>query len=180
MTKQRKRRRVPHICAKCGQVRHLQPFDAVRTKLCRRCHCRQIAALGFAATARTKGPDFAIWAAAAKRKQCPSTLEQKVEAALCEIGGIVWEREYPVEREGFPPYFVDFAVMVGKRRVALEVNGTYVHRNDNHASVLRLDTLLQCFDAVVVLTEAEVLNTVDLPKYVTQLISRSVYEKGVM
>jgi len=171
MTSKRSRRKVPHICPVCGRVRYLEPSDAARTTLCRKCHCQQIAPLGFAATARVKGRDFAIRAAARKRKQQPTTLEQKVEAALAEIPGIAWEREYTVEREGNNPYFVDFAVSVGTRRIALEVNGSFAHRHDDDAKSLRTDTLFLFFDDVVVLTEVEVQRTHDLPRYLQQLIS---------
>ena len=98
MTQTDQRRRVPHVCPDCGCVRRLKPSDAAKTKKCLRCHCQEIAPLGFAATAARKGRDFAIRAAARKRKQCPSSLEQRVEAALREIPGIAWEREYTVER----------------------------------------------------------------------------------
>ena len=179
MKKQRNRKRIPHRCPGCGQVRQLEPSAAVRTKLCRRCHCQQIAPLGFAATARTRGADFAIRAAARKRKRQPSTLEQQVEAALCEIGGIAWERECAVERDQLPPYFVDFAVWVGKRRVALEVNGDYIHRNDGPAYTLRIDTLRQCFDEVIVLTEQEIVTSADLSMVVRQLIALPDFRNGV-
>jgi hypothetical protein len=164
------RRRVRHVCPACGRVRHLQPSDAARTKLCRKCHCTQIAPLGFAATARIKGHDFAIRAAARKRKQQPTTLEQQVEAALCAIPSIAWEREYTVEREGRSPYFVDFAITVGARRIALEVNGSFAHRHDDDANSLRTDTLFLFFDDVIVLTEDEVQQTANLPHYIQQLM----------
>lgn len=134
-------------------------------------NCAQIAPLGFEATARLFGRDFAIRAAARKRKRQPTTLEQKVEAALCEIPGIAWEREYPVEREGRSPYFVDFAVSVGARRIALEVNGSFAHRRDDDANSLRTDTLFLFFDDVIVLTEDEIQRTANLPLYIQQLIS---------
>lgn len=165
------RKRVPHVCPDCGRIRHLQPSDACKVKRCRKCHCTQIAPLGFEATARLFGRDFAIRAAARKRKRQPTTLEQKVEAALCEIPGIAWEREYPVEREGCNPYFVDFVLSVGARHVALEVNGSFAHRHDTEASTLRLATLCLCFDDVIVLTENEIRQTTNLPHYIQQLIS---------
>ena len=65
------RRRVPHVCPNCGCIRRLKPADAAKTKQCQRCHCKQIAPLGFAATAARKGRDFAIHAAARKRKLKP-------------------------------------------------------------------------------------------------------------
>lgn len=167
----RNRKRVPHVCPDCGRIRHLQPSDACKVKRCRKCHCAQIAPLGFEATARLFGRDFAIRAAARKRKRQPTTLEQKVEAALCEIPGIAWEREYPVEREGRSPYFVDFAVSVGARRIALEVNGSFAHRRDDDANSLRTDTLFLFFDDVIVLTEDEIQRTANLPLYIQQLIS---------
>ena len=171
MTNKRNRRKVPHVCPGCGRVRYLQPSDASRTTLCRKCHCQQIAPLGFEATARIKGRDFAIRAAAFKRKQQPTSLEQKVEAALGGIPGIAWEREYAVEREGRNPYFVDFAVSVGTRRIALEVNGSFAHRHDDDVNSLRTDTLFLFFDDVIVLTEADVQRTADLPHYLHQLMS---------
>jgi hypothetical protein len=171
MKKQRSRKRVPHICPRCGRIRHLQPSDAARTKLCQKCHCTQIASLGFAATARIKGRDFAIRAAAQKRKQQPTTLEQQVEAALSKIPGIGWEREYTVERTGRSPYFVDFVIAVGTRRIALEVNGSFAHRHDDDTSSLRLDTLFLFFDDVIMLTEAEIRRAANLPLYLQQLIS---------
>src|SRR5690606_9659403 len=134
-------------------------------------HCRQIAPLGFEATARLFGRDFAIRAAARKRKQRPSSLEQHVEAALQHIPGIAWEREFAVERDSDPPYFVDFAVSIGARRIALEVNGTFAHRHDGESSRLRLAVLRRCFDAVVVLTEDTIRQTANLPHYIQQLIS---------
>ena len=171
MTNQRHRKRVPHVCPGCGRIRHLQPSDAARTKLCQKCHCTRIAPLGFAATARIKGRDFAIRAAAQKRRRQPTTLEQQVEAALCDIPGIGWEREYAVERDGRSPYFVDFVISVGARRVALEVNGSFAHRHDDDTSSLRLDTLLLYFDDVIVLAEAEIQSAANLTLYIQQLIS---------
>lgn len=167
----KERKRVPHVCPDCGHIRHLKPSDASRTRRCRKCHCTQIAPLGFAATARIKGRDFAIRAAARKRKRQPTTLEQKVEAALGHIPEIAWEREYTVEREGRNPYFVDFAISVGTRRIALEVNGTFAHRHDAAGSTERTTTLFLCFDDVIVLTENDVRQTPDLPDYIQRLIS---------
>jgi predicted AAA+ superfamily ATPase len=115
--------------------------------------------------------EFAIRAAAQKRKQQPTTLEQQVEAALCDIPGIVWEREYAVERQGRSPYFVDFVISVGARRIALEVNGSFAHRHDDETNSLRMDTLFLFFDDVIVLTEAEIRRAANLPLYLQQLIS---------
>jgi hypothetical protein len=171
MNQGRNRKRVPHVCPDCGHIRHLQPSDACKVKRCRKCHCAQIAPLGFEATARLFGRDFAIRAAARKRKRQPTTLEQRVEAALCEIPSIGWEREYTVEREGRSPYFVDFAISTGTRRIALEVNGSFAHRHDDEASGLRHATLCLCFDDVIVLTEDEIRRTANLPLYIQQLIS---------
>jgi hypothetical protein len=170
MKKQRNRKRVPHVCLDCGRIRHLQPSDAARTKLCQKCHCTRIAPLGFEATARIKGRDFAIRAAAQKRKQQPTTLEQQVEAALGEIPGIGWEREYTVERAGRSPYFVDFVIAIGTRRIALEVNGSFAHRHDDETNNLRMDTLFLFFDDVIVLTEDAIRQTANLPLYIQQLM----------
>jgi hypothetical protein len=162
------RQRVAHVCPLCGCIRHLKPGDAAKTKHCRRCHCQQIAPLGFAATAASKGRDFAIRAAAAKRKQKPSSLEQRVEAALREIPGITWKREAAVERPNHNPCFVDFAVTTCRYRIALEVNGTYVHRNDQDS--LRYETLFLFFDDVIILTEAEIKRTTDLAAHLQKLL----------
>lgn len=161
-------RRVAHICPDCGCIRRLRPSDAAKTKKCLCCHCREIAPLGFAATAARLGRDFAIRAAARKRKQCPSSLEQRVEAALREIPDISWEREFTVERPDHAPYFVDFAVTTPKYRIALEVNGAYAHRNDRDS--LRTDTLFLYFDDVIILTEAEIKKTPHLPAYIQKLL----------
>ena len=169
MTQTEQRRRVPHICPDCGCVRRLKPSDAAKTKKCLRCHCQDIAPLGFAATAARKGRDFAIRAAARKRKQCPSSLEQRVEAALREIPGITWEREFTVERPNRNPYFVDFAVTTNKYRIALEVNGAYAHRNDSEG--LRYDTLFLYFDDVIILTEAEIKRTSNLSTHIQKLLA---------
>lgn len=161
--------RVPHVCPNCGCVRRLKPSDAAKTKKCLRCHCQEIAPLGFAATAAKQGRDFAIRAAARKRKQCPTSLEQRVEAALREIPDITWEREFTVERPNQNPYFVDFAVVTNNYRIALEVNGTYAHRND--APSLRYDTLFLYFDDVIILTEAEIKQVADLATYLQQKLN---------
>ena len=137
------RQRVPHVCPNCGLSADLKPADAAKTKQCLRCHCQAIAPLGFAATAARLGRDYAIRAAAAKRKLHPSSLEQRVEAALGEIPGIAWEREYAVERPEHNPYFVDFAVTTNKYRIALEVNGAFAHRNDGDG--LRTCVPTRCF-----------------------------------
>ncbi len=163
-------RRVRHICPDCGRVRLLKPSDATKTKRCQRCHCQRIASLGFQATAEKKGRDFAIRAAANKRKQRPTTLEQKVEAALCEISGIAWEREYAVEREGHVPYYVDFAITTQRHWIALEVNGSYAHRHDDEANSLRTDTLFLFFDDVIVLTEREIKLAKSLRDYIQKLL----------
>ena len=171
MNNNRNQHKVAHICPNCGRVRYLQPSDAAKTHLCRKCHCTQIATLGFEATARLYGRDFAIWAAARKRKQQPTTLEQKVETALCQIPGIAWEREYAIERKGHNPYFVDFVVITASRRVALEVNGSFAHRHDDENQCLRMDTLFLFFDDVLVLTEEAIHQHDDLPCYLQQMIS---------
>jgi predicted AAA+ superfamily ATPase len=171
MNNQPHRRKVAHICPNCGHIRHLTPTDSAKTHLCRKCHCQQIAPLGFEATAKLYGRDFAIWAAARKRKQQPTTLEQQVEAALCQIPGIAWEREYAIERTGHNPYFVDFVVTTDSRRVALEVNGTFAHRHDDENKCLRTDTLFLFFDDVIVVTEAAIRQHDDLPHYLQQLLS---------
>jgi hypothetical protein len=163
-----KRRRVRHICPDCGRARHLQPSDAARTQRCQVCHCRRIAPLGFQATAAKHGHDFAIRAAARKRKQQPSSLEQQVEAALCQIPGIAWEREYAVERDGCAPYYVDFAVTTKRQFLALEVNGSFAHRHDDEAYNLRTHTLFMHFDDVRVLTEDDIRSAGSLVDLVWQ------------
>ena len=148
--------RVRHVCPECGQVRLLRASDAAKTKRCQVCHCRRIAPLGFQATAAKHGRDFAIRAAARKRKEQPSSLEQQVEAALSQTPGITWEREYAVERAGSPPYYVDFAVTTERHFLALEVNGSYAHRHDDETHSLRIDTLFLYFDDVLVLAEEDI------------------------
>lgn len=164
------RRRVRHVCPDCGRVRLLRPADAAITKRCQVCHCRLIAPLGFQATAARQGRDFAIRAAARKRKQQPSSLEQRVEGALSEISGIAWEREYSVERPGRSPYYVDFAVQTDRHFVALEVNGSFAHRHDEDANSLRTDTLFLFFDDVIVLTEEDITTAASLPNFITQCL----------
>ncbi|MDX1993678.1 MAG: hypothetical protein SF029_14920 [bacterium] len=161
-------RRVRHICPDCGRVRLLKPADATKTKRCQRCHCQRIAPLGFQATAAKKGRDFAIRAAARKRKQQPTTLEQKVEAALGEIPGIAWEREYAIEREGHAPYYVDFVITTTHHLIALEVNGSYAHRNDDDTNSLRTDTLFLLFADVIVLTETDIKRATSLSQHIQQ------------
>jgi hypothetical protein len=169
------RKRVQHICPAFGRVRYLQPSDAAKTKHCQRCHCQQIASLGFQATAAKRGRDFAIRAAANKRKQHPTTLEAQVEAALCEIPGIAWEREYAIERAGHNPYYVDFAIQTGQHLIALEVNGSFAHRQDNDADSLRIDTLFLYFDDVIVLTEDEIATASPL----SDLIRQRLFQTGL-
>lgn len=165
-----KRRRVRHVCPDCGRVRLLQPSDARKTTRCQACHCRRIAPLGFQATAAKQGRDFAIRAAAHRRKQQPSSLEQQVEAALSQIPGITWEREYAVERAGRTPYYVDFAVTTERHLLALEVNGSYAHRHDDEANSLRTDTLFLYFDNVIVLAEAEIRSAESLVDLIRECI----------
>lgn len=164
----RQRKRVQHVCPACGQIRYLQPSDAAKTKHCQRCHCQKIAALGFQATAAKKGRDFAIRAAARKRKQQPSTLEAQVETALCQICGIAWEREYAVERTGHNPYYVDFAIQTGQHFIALEVNGSFAHRQNSNADSLRIDTLFLYFDDVIVMTEDDIATASPLSDLIRQ------------
>ncbi len=164
------RKRIPHVCPACGRIRYLQPSDAAKTKHCQRCHCQQIASLGFQATAAKKGRDFAIRAAARKRKQHPTTLEAQVEAALCEICDIAWEREYAIERAGHNPYYVDFAIQTGRHFIALEVNGSFAHRQNSNADNLRIDTLFLHFDDVIVLTEDELTASTSLPDLIRQCL----------
>lgn len=171
MTTQQTAGRVPHICPTCGYIRHLKPTDAAKTKQCRHCHCQEIAPLGFAATAERWGRDFAIRAAARKRKEQPSSLEQQVENALRQIPGIIWEREVAVERDGHNPYFVDFAVTYHSRLIALEVNGRFAHRDDDLSASLRLETLFEFFDNVIVLTEDEIQWAECLTTHIQRLIS---------
>lgn len=164
----RQRKRVQHVCPACGQIRYLQPSDAAKTKHCQRCHCQQIVSLGFQATAAKQGRDFAIRAAANKRKQHPTTLEAQVEAALSEIPGIAWEREYAIERAGHNPYYVDFAIQTGQHFIALEVNGSFAHRQDSDADSLRTDTLFLHFDDVIVLDEDDITSAYPLSYLIRQ------------
>jgi hypothetical protein len=94
-----------------------------------------------------------------------------VEAALGDIPGIGWERECTVERAGRSPYFVDFVIAVGTRRIALEVNGSFAHRHDDDTNNLRMDTLFLFFDDVIVLTEDAIRRAANLPDYLQRLIS---------
>ncbi|MBE2272520.1 MAG: hypothetical protein IAE80_30070, partial [Anaerolinea sp.] len=54
-------------------------------------------------------------------------------------------------------------------RIALEVNGAYAHRSDGES--LRCDTLLLYFDDVIILTEAEIKKTPNLPAYIQKLLA---------
>ncbi len=174
MNAPKKSSRVAHVCPLCGCIRHLRPADAAKTQNCRHCHCARIAPLGFAATAERWGQDFAIRAAAAWRIAHPSSLERRVEAALSEIEGIVWQREYAVERPGCNPYFVDFVVMVGTKCIALEVNGCYVHRNDCEEQ--RKCALQPYFDEVVIISEGEVKRTTNLTAYLQTRLAQSGFD----
>lgn len=172
MISEPRQRRVPHVCPTCGHIRHLRPGDAQKTKQCLRCHCQSIAPLGFEATARLYGKDFAIRAAARKRKKQPSSLEQQVEVALMNIPGIAWEREYTIEREEANPHFVDFAIHIqaNGRFIALEVDGTFAHRNDGERANLRTALLFLFFDDVIHLSEVEIKRTDQLDDYLRQLL----------
>jgi very-short-patch-repair endonuclease len=147
----------------------LQPADAARTKNCQRCHCILIAPLGFAATAARRGRDFAIRAAASKRKTRPSSLEAQVEMALRSLHGIAWEREVAVERPEHLPYFVDFVVITATSRIALEVNGTYAHRHDTDEHA-RQRALEPYFDTVIILTETTIRQVPDLTAHLSTLL----------
>lgn len=167
---QRKRTRVPHTCPCCGCIRHLEKAAAARTTHCRRCHCEQIAPLGFAAAAAKCGQDFALRAAARWRIEQPSSLERQVENALRQIPGLTWEREVAVAHDG-GVYFVDFAVTYAGCHLAVEANGTFAHRNDTHAvQAARLTVLLTRFERVITLTEQELRHhRVDLSAWLITL-----------
>lgn len=162
----RDRTRVPHTCPNCGCIRHLEKATAARTLHCRRCHCQQIAPLGFAATAARFGQDFALRAAARWRIEQPSSLERQVEDALRQIPGLTWEREVAVTHAA-GVYFVDFAVMWAGRRMVVEANGAFAHRNDTpDAQAARLQMLLIHFEQVITLSERELRqHRADLPAY---------------
>jgi hypothetical protein len=74
-----------------------------------------------------------------------------------------------VERPDRNPYFVDFAVTTRRYRIALEVNGSYVHRNDPDS--LRFETLFLFFDDVIILTEEAIKRCADLAGYLAQLLA---------
>lgn len=168
MSQADRHRRVQHVCPLCGAIRHLKPADAAKTQHCRHCHCQMIAPLGFAATAAKYGRDFAILAAAIKRRAQPSSLERQVEAALRTIPGIAWEREFPVERPEQPPYFIDFLVIIESRYIALEVDGAFAHRDA--PDLERIATLSLRFDKLIVLTEADITTSTELAAHLERLL----------
>lgn len=161
---------VPHECPTCGQVRMVRKTDHSKIKCCRRCHCKRIGRLGFAASAARHGRDYAIRAAANRRRAHPSTLEAKVAEALTHLAGVKWQREAEIPRINHLPYFVDFAITL-TCRIALEVDGTYVHQQ-RVPNPDREMTLRELFDRVVVITEAEIQDAADL----VQLVKHKLFE----
>ena len=154
--------RIPTPCPTCGKIRHLRLSDAKKTKQCRHCHLKEIAPLGFQAAAEKHGRFFAIDKARKWRLANPSSLEQIVAEALCEISGIAWEREYEV-RYGDRTWYVDFVVHTGHRQIAIEVQSDWVKQQKARTRPgkikIRVGQLRCCFDELIFLEERDVMSS---------------------
>ena len=150
--------RIPTPCPTCGKIRRLRPSDAKRARQCRRCHLKEIAPLGFQAAADKYGRQFFIQKARDWRLANPSSLERQVEDALSEIPGIAWEREYEVCCGDEQKWFVDFLVHAHGQRVALEVQGQWVHTRPSAPQKVKIRAayLRCCFDELIFLEEAQI------------------------
>jgi hypothetical protein len=130
---------------------------------------QHIAPLGFQATAAKYGRFFAIDKARAWRVNNPSTLEQRVEAALAQLPNVTWEREYEVQHAD-TKWFVDFLVFTPHGRMALEVQGAWVHQHDPTPKLtIRTRTLRDCFDALIFLHEDQI-RAADFTNHLAQLL----------
>ena len=173
--------RISTLCPTCGKIRYLRPSDAKKTKQCRHCHLKEIAPLGFRATAKKHGRYFAIDAeyipmARDWRLANPSSLEQIVAETLSEIPGIVWQREYEV-RYGDPKWFVDFVVHNGHRQIAIEVQSDWVKQQKECTRPkkikIRTRQLHCCFDELIFLEEGEVVSS-DFAHHLSSLLGRTI------
>lgn len=114
-------------CPCCGNTRLLRSADAKKAakhnRLCQKCHCQMAGKLGYKATVRNKGKDFAIECVRDYRLSNPSSLEQEVMSRLDEAG-IRYEREVLLNAD-VHKYLIDFVI---EGSIALEVQGEWAHQ----------------------------------------------------
>lgn len=143
------RTRITVVCPMCKKERELRPADAKRTTLCRTCHNRQIAPLGYRATAEKYGEQFALQAQRQYRIDHPSNLEQLVTRCLVD-SGIQFERE-TVFTAGGKSYLLDFVI----DRQVIEVNGNYAHSFHADRDERKLAALQAAGLDVLILTDED-------------------------
>lgn len=141
-------------CQHCGGRRLLKKYDAQiveqRSSPCQRCANVQKGKLGFKATAKKFGRDFASQKAREKRLSQPSSLEAMAIDALEDLG-LRYEREVECG-----PYYIDFVVSFKGREYALEVEGAYVHSLRNpHREAVRTAYIESAYGPIVILREAQ-------------------------
>lgn len=170
--------KVSLICPQCGRGRELRPADARRAlkrgSVCRQCHMGNIAPLGYQATREKYGDKFAVQFIRAHLLKHPSGLERKVMRALkrLELSTFAVEREYPIIGYNDKWYLVDFVFMRRAEKIAIEVNGDYVH--SFHAKRDAAKRALLCSNGwrVLTLSDSDV-NAPDLPARLAQFLGTS-------
>lgn len=120
----------PAICI-CGNERWLKAADARKAELCGICQRRAAGKLGYAAMAAKYGEKWATRHVQAYRRENPSSLETAVAIILDDLG-VRYEREFWLATKAHGKkqrvYLLDFMIA---GRLAVEVNGAFVHSSDD-------------------------------------------------
>lgn len=103
-----------------------------RSAQCQRCHCVEIAPMGYKAVVAKYGEKYAVKCLKAYLDAHPSSLEAKVMGWLNELG-LDFSTNFWIDathKGKHVVYLVDFAIVNPKTNswVYLEVNGDYVHQ----------------------------------------------------
>jgi hypothetical protein len=143
----------PVTCPDCGHERWLKRHDAFKAEQmscsCYHCAQREKGRQGWRVTAARWGVKVAVKHQRAYRLANPSNLEQQCMALLDGLG-VSYQREVWFERQG-KVYLIDFVV---SDRLAIEVNGTFVHRHRAEDDALKHAALRQQYP-LLILTDVD-------------------------
>lgn len=142
-------------CATPGcEGRWVRPIDAARAERCQKCHCKAIAAKGYAATVAKYGEKFAVMHQRDYRLAHPSNLERMVAGWLDEWR-VSYQREVVFEI-GSVCFLIDFVI---DGRIAIEVQGEWAHSWHQQRDERKLDHLINDSDYTpLVLAEVDIQN----------------------
>ena len=127
--------------------------------VCKACHNRRIAPLGYAAMCKKYGEKWAVRHVQRSLLANPSDLEKLVGAALDTLG-VSYEREHFLKTKTSGrkarAYLVDFMVSGSAGLVAIEINGDYVHQFHSSRDKRKMSLLKRRGIPVIVLTDKDI------------------------